>query len=561
VDGFGLDRNSALLILRDWNQAKARPPEDEKQVLHKIDDAIKNHPVPSLKRLNADRPRGRSTVRILVEDDAADDVPIEPIKTKWPAALDKAAYYGLPGEIVRTIEPETEADPVALLVQLLVAFGSIIGRAAHATVGSVWHRANEYCVIVGETSAARKGTSWSEVSRFVSQADSTWHYLGGLSSGEGLIYAIRDPLVSKEPIKTSGTVTGYQDVTTDHGVSDKRCLVVETEFGGVLQALARDGNKLSAVVRQGWDGQTLATLTKSFPYRATDAHVSIIGHITADELVKLLDECNQANGFGNRILWVCCRRSQFLPFGGHVDQGVADILRSRLTAAVKFASAIGDVHWSPEAKEIWKEVYPRLTAARPGAWGMVTSRAEAHTLRLALLYSLMDESTTIEPPHLRAALALWDYCQRSAAFIFGDKTGDKDADKILDALREVTPAGLSRTEVRRVVFFDKKDAKHVASKLAILLTMGLVRRETVPTGKRPTEMWFAAESVRDLRDYSPCPPDNHVNHVTTPAPQEECPPDNHVNHVTTPATQEECLPNNHVKHVHGVDGEREVFEL
>jgi hypothetical protein len=277
VDGFGLTLAEALPILREWNQAKAKPPESEKQVVHKIESAMKNHPVPSLKLLNANRAElsGRDTYRGSNPGEG-DDTPI--VAPEWPAPPDPAAYHGLPGKIVRTIEPETEADPVALLVQLLVAFGSLIGRSAHVAVGATWHFANEFTVLVGETSAARKGSSWSEVMRFVGAVDSERHYLGGLSSGEGLIYHVRDPLEGREAIKNKGQITGYQDITVDHGVADKRLLVVETEFGGVLKVLSREGNKLNAVVRQAWDGGTLATMTKAFPYRASNAHISIIGH-------------------------------------------------------------------------------------------------------------------------------------------------------------------------------------------------------------------------------------------------------------------------------------------
>ena len=383
----------------------------------------------------------------------------------------------------RTIEPETEADPVALLVQLLVAFGSLIGQCAHVAVGAAWHFANEFTVLVGETSAARKGSSWSEVKRFAGPIDPDWHPLGGLSSGEGLIYHVRDAVVGKEAVKTAGKITGYQDVTTDQGVADKRLLVVETEFGGVLKVLARDGNKLSAVIRQAWDGGTLATMTKSFPYRATDAHVSIIGHITADELTKLLTECDQANGFANRMLWVCCRRSKLLPFGGQVSQPDLDDLLPKLSEAVEFAKNTVAVNWSRGAMDLWKREYPRLTNPRPGVLGMVTSRAEAHTLRLSLVYALFDKSTTIEPPHLKAALALWDYCERSAAFIFGNRLGDRDAEKILEAL-QAAPEGLTRSEIRRQVFSDHKPAALVNAKLTLLLRTRLVRSESVPTGRR-----------------------------------------------------------------------------
>ena len=48
--------------------------------------------------------------------------------TPWPDPLAEEAYYGLPGEIVRTIEPHSEANPAAILVQALIASGSAIGR-------------------------------------------------------------------------------------------------------------------------------------------------------------------------------------------------------------------------------------------------------------------------------------------------------------------------------------------------------------------------------------------------------------------------------------------------
>ena len=54
---------------------------------------------------------------------------LEMPEPKWPE-LDDAARYGLPGEIVGTMEPHTEADPVALLGSLLCAFGNAIGRGA-----------------------------------------------------------------------------------------------------------------------------------------------------------------------------------------------------------------------------------------------------------------------------------------------------------------------------------------------------------------------------------------------------------------------------------------------
>ncbi len=58
---------------------------------------------------------------------------------------------------------------------------------------------------------------------------------------------------------------------------------------------------------------------------------------------------------------------------------------------------------------MWDAAYPRLTSPRPGSFGDATSRAEAHTTRLAMLYALLDHSNHTEPDHLTAALALCDF--------------------------------------------------------------------------------------------------------------------------------------------------------
>ena len=57
----------------------------------------------------------------------------------WPAPPDPAAYHGLIGEIVTKIAPHTEADPVAILTQLLVAFGAAVGRGAYFEVEATRH--------------------------------------------------------------------------------------------------------------------------------------------------------------------------------------------------------------------------------------------------------------------------------------------------------------------------------------------------------------------------------------------------------------------------------------
>jgi hypothetical protein len=216
----------------------------------------------------------------------------------WPDPLAEEAFHGLPGKIVRALEPASEADPVALLVQLLVAFGNAAGKSAHFTVESDRHHANEFVVLVGKTSKARKGTSWGRIESLMREAEEQWaaeRVQTGLSSGEGLIWAVRDPITRRERVKDRGAVRD-EDVEADPGVSDKRRLVVEPEFANVLKQTERQGNTRSAVLRVAWDGRDLRSMTTNNPARATGAHASLIGHIPATELQRYLTLTELANG-------------------------------------------------------------------------------------------------------------------------------------------------------------------------------------------------------------------------------------------------------------------------
>jgi hypothetical protein len=408
----------------------------------------------------------------------------EPPRMPWPE-LDEAALHGLPGDVVRTFEPYTEADSVAVLVNLLCAFGNVIGRGAFARVGTTEHHLKLFVGLVGETAKGRKGESWGPVKTLTEAVDPGWsagRVMGGLSSGEGLIFAVRD--------EVRGERKG-EEVVLDPGEPDKRLLAVEGELAGLLKVMAREGNTLSATIRQSWDGDRLRTMTKNNPTRATGAHISIIGHITKAELLRHLSNTEAANGFANRFLWLMVRRSKELPFGGDVPPEALKSLSQRLDAAVRFGRNPRPVRWGGSARGPWAEVYGPLSEGKPGLFGAVVGRAEAQTLRLATLYAVMDKSETIEYEHLAAALALWGYAEESARYIFGDATGDPVADDIAEALRAVGAEGLSRTEIRDL-FGRHKSADRINGALGELLKLGRVCKADVSTGGRPTERWYAA---------------------------------------------------------------------
>lgn len=300
---------------------------------------------------------------------------------------------------------------------------------------------------------------------------------------------MRDAVEKSVPVKFEGKPTGeYTLETVDEGVRDKRLLVLEAEYAGVLKVMAREGNTLSPVVRLAWDSGNLRSLVKNSPAQATGAHISILGHVTRIELLRHLNDTEQANGFGNRFLWVCTRRAQILPEGG--GEPPFGELVPRLHNAVEAARKIGQVQRDEAARRAWAAVYPELSEGQPGLLGATTARAEAQVLRLSLLYALLDGSATITTNHLAAAMAVWDYCGDSAAFVFGSSLGDPVADRIIEALARA-PNGLTRTAINRL-FGSHLESSRASATLAQLEREGSVIREQRETRGRPAEVWRLA---------------------------------------------------------------------
>jgi hypothetical protein len=385
-------------------------------------------------------------------------------------ALDPTALHGLAGRVVATLGPHTEADDAALLLTFLAAFGNAVGPGPRALVGAADHPARLNVLLVGETARARKGTAQAEVNKLLALADPGWfqqRVMGGLASGEGLIATVRDPAT---------------DDDTD-APADKRLLVIEPEFARVLAVTAREGNTLSTVLRQAWDDGRLRNMTRKDPLRASGAHISIVGHITAEELLRRLGDTEIANGFANRFLLALVKRSKKLPEGGALDPAALDELAADAMEALGAARRVGIVRRSEAARQLWAKAYEEFGDGG-GLAGALTARSEAQTLRLSVCYALLDGSPVVEPAHLEAALKVWSYCEASAYAIFGDALGDPIADRLLEALRQAGVAGLDTT-AQSALFGRHVSASRRAQALALLEAKGLIVTEQEETGGRP----------------------------------------------------------------------------
>ncbi len=407
------------------------------------------------------------------EKTAERGTPLEP-PAGWPAPPAPAAYHGLLGEIVQRLAPETEADPVAILAQLLVAVGTAVGRGAYFQVEATRHHPNEYVLLAGESSKSRKGTSWDHARRLICSADPTIaeRILTGLSSGEGLVWAVRDP--------------GGQDP----GVTDRRLLALEPEFVSVLKSANREISTLSPTLRSAWDGRPLQLLTKTAPARASAAHVSLIGHITAVELRHHLSAIELANGLANRFLIIACRRTRLLPEGGERDPLAGTGLLRLLSGAIQHTKDAGQLRLDRHARELWRHAYAQLADTQPGLAGALCARSEAHVIRLSLLYALADGERQIKAQHLEAALALWDYAARSATWVLQGSTGDPLAEQIHAALQN-HPGGLTRSQISDILQHNRP-AADIQQALNALALAGRATRSQIPTAGRPAELWTAA---------------------------------------------------------------------
>lgn len=391
----------------------------------------------------------------------------------WPI-LDPAAFHGLAGEVVATIDPQTEADPAAVLVSFLVAFGAAVGPAPHAVADGAEHAGRLFVVLVGKTSRGRKGTAWANIRRIMAEADPGFtaeRVLGGLASGEGLIAAVSD-----------GTPDKDGDLVDSIG--DKRVLVYEPEFARVLKVCARDSSTLSAILRDAWDRGDLRVMTRKDPMRATGAHICVLAHTTVEELRRSLTESDAANGFGNRFLFAASRRDKRLPEGGNLDDEAVRDLGLRVRRSLERARRVGILRRSPEAKKLWEDIYLAIDDHADGIVGALAARAEAQMLRLSVVYALMDGSATIEVDHLRAAAAVWDYAEATVRHVWGDALGDAVADRLLAAVRQAGAEGLDR-QAQSDLFGRNVPAARLALAREVLERKRLAATTNEDTGGRP----------------------------------------------------------------------------
>jgi DNA polymerase I-like protein with 3'-5' exonuclease and polymerase domains len=444
------------------------------------------------------------------------EVPFEEEKARQDKAdqipdLDSAAYHGLVGSIALKVGEKTEADSRGVLGALLVGCGSIIGRNTCLKVADTKHYCNEFLCLVGQTAQARKGMTTDIVEAILRLSDSVWRegcIARNLSTGEGLIKLVRDDVIKRQKVKSKDKQKPSEDETTVviEGVRDKRKLCFLSEFGEQLTVMSRDGNTLSHLLRIAWDGnKKLESNTKNEPVYATDAHISIMGNITKGELLKLLPALPGYDGFANRFLWLLIERTQWIPDGGPSVESYLVQEIQELAKRLRVARGRIEIHRSAAAVEFWKNLYVSLS--KTAADRAVVDRAEAHTLRLSMLYALLAGRAEVDVEHIEAAYALWRYNEAGTLGLFGVGELCKEAHLTLDYLRAKGSEGATRTEIQNRLFHNHRTGAEIHGWLRALKEKQLAYYETEKNDNgNVIERWFAIQCSGPSPDKPPQPP-------------------------------------------------------
>jgi uncharacterized protein DUF3987 len=406
-------------------------------------------------------------------------------------------------EISRGIEPYIEADSAPLLVNLLVASGIALGRDPYFQVGAARHRAVLNTFTVGET-GDNKGDSTTPLRAVLASVEPLPpqpgvvdfsfpvppQITGGLSMGEGLLWQVRDKRIEKRTNPKTHTV---DEVVVDHGVPDKRLLVIEAEFARVLAVMYRDGNTLSTIIREVFDSPAEAKSSpKNNPVVATEPHIGIIGQITPGELHRKMHETELYNGFGNRYIWTLSHAVKSLPMPPDYTDKAREHAR-RWSGAIRTGRSARALYFDHRAEALWRAQYELLKhGGRPDVperIGMaldVCSRARVLVPRMALIFAALNNSAVITTDHLQAALAIWDYGERCASYLFSDIAGDPVENVIANELQS---RGRMRRDEIRNLFQRHQPSGVIQVALDALLAAGKVRTWQEQTPGRPVEWW------------------------------------------------------------------------
>ncbi|HEY6794052.1 MAG TPA: DUF3987 domain-containing protein [Kineosporiaceae bacterium] len=427
-------------------------------------------------------------------------------------ARDERMFDCYLGRITATVADYTEADPLAVMATLVSACGVWLGPGPHIRAGDDRHPLLVWILVVGRTSAGRKGASWGTAKRLLKAAGPDFAGPGGnirsgLTSGEGLaeLFVVDDPAAdptapgAKPAHGTGGRGPGGLPP------GDVRLLVYEPEWAAVMARMRREGSALSAMLRAAWEGGDLTTLNVKARH-APESHVGIVAHISPEEFAAKVSASDMAGGTYNRFLPVLVARSKFLPLSTGADTHLVDELGAALALRIERAAEFREIGFTPDAERVWRRLYVEFGTDR-GASGPVEqfiARAAPNVLRIAAIHAVLDGTPEMRPDHLHAAAALIRYAIASARAVFNAKPATA---RLLTYITDAGAAGRTKEEIRDDHFQRNTPAREMNDQLSALIEAGHITESKRPRagggGGRRATVYVVTQApppgVRDLR--------------------------------------------------------------
>ena len=364
---------------------------------------------------------------------------VEPPSTPKEYNEDHEVYDGLLGEIAKKITPTQEADIMGIFAHLLVYGGYVMGRKPHINMSStdleIKMYANQFIMLVGNSSSGRKGSSKNTVASFFNMIDSSIkdEVYSNFGSGQGLVKKLSRPTDEEDP----RFLWEYP-----------RALLIEEEFENTLGIKNTTGNNLGFILQKAYDLAPIdRIIVTETDIRADDYWFSFMAHVTPQQLMSIFDTKSKSNqgdinrGFFNRFIYLMTRKARHIvePSTINWNSNNRDLIRA-FKAQVAWGKEVEQVQLSEEAKFQYSKFKEYVNPIRADYSyketdiDIMLARFDKHCLSIALIFYLYDERRhdQIQEQHIQQAIHLLGQVSDNIHYLFKTTTGSKETDKLFN---------------------------------------------------------------------------------------------------------------------------------
>ena len=305
------------------------------------------------------------------------------------------------------VRPTTDACEESIYAAGLLALSCAIGRTCSINYAGALY-SNLYVTIVGPTSVARKTTVLRRA-RSVLQRAFDLEYLRwarSVGSAEGLL--------ERFCRETENGSNGHKQLIFAP-IPGQRLVLDESEFTGLFVKMSRPATaNLLEVFLTLYDGEDYKPHTRSRPMEVQQPFFSILSATTPTMLEKRIDDIHLTSGLLPRFAFFQTTPRDPMPYPDPADPDGLDHLGKGLQRLALFAKSLNrSLELTADAHTSWIPIYTVFQEQQRAAEGLsadLLSRNTALAMKIALIYALMREHTSVDADDLHAGSAVAAYC-------------------------------------------------------------------------------------------------------------------------------------------------------